>query len=582
MRLIGSLESIKRGKKTKFIAGFITVLIIAMLIFSGPASALLTNLSVSKTISTQGEKISFIVNATLETNEHVPITQFNLLIYGPTGEVAKNCSFNYAGTEISGCTNLTIASLNDAGTWTNDSTNVTLYDDAGYDYNYGFGYGYGYSYVDATSYLLFNVTLNTTEYNAGNNLRAYLTTTVGADGVYQSIANDPILFNITYVSALDEVIANTSVVTFNNASKDTIVFVPGVYTGTEQTLNITSAIPEDQAVYLDLSNVMVVGATNISMTIPMDFVLTRTTNTTSYSVTIPNGTVVTSTNLSWDGKIELPTIQLATSFTSLSGYTGDFDVVISAGSAGSLTLDKATSIVLGGMANKTATWSSSTGAMTKIAACATANDTSEGTLTSGECAVDSANDADLIIWTFHLTNFGAGDLTEDSTDDTTTGSGGGSSITLTADQLTAGSTNELYVGKVVKFTVAGVSHSFFLTAIRTDSVSLRILSNLITATLIIGEEKKFDINTDGYYDLSVKLNSIEDRRASITLKSINESTSASAETTIPGEGETTPTETTGVGETITKAAKSWITWLVVAIIIVLAIISYIIYRRNNR
>ena len=38
----------------------------------------------------------------------------------------------------------------------------------------------------------------------------------------------------------------------------------------------------------------------------------------------------------------------------------------------------------------------------------------------------------------------------------------------------------------------------------------------------VGDEKKFDVEDDGYYDLLVKLVSIEDRKANIIITGINE------------------------------------------------------------
>ena len=136
----------------------------------------------------------------------------------------------------------------------------------------------------------------------------------------------------------------------------------------------------------------------------------------NYSTFLPAGTVIQG-NSTWDGILTLPTIVTTTS------SSGTVNVAVEMGSSQRLNFSNATKITLGGMANKSALWKDSDGVEHTITACdATANDTSEGTLTSGECYLDSADDQDLIIWTFHFTIFGAYTPTVATT--TTTSSGG--------------------------------------------------------------------------------------------------------------------------------------------------------------
>ena len=57
--------------------------------------------------------------------------------------------------------------------------------------------------------------------------------------------------------------------------------------------------------------------------------------------------------------------------------------------------------------------------------------------------------------------------------------------------------------------------------------SLTLTLQLVTAsteraTLSIGDERKFEITNDDYYDLSIRLDAIKNDEADITVKSINE------------------------------------------------------------
>jgi len=61
-------------------------------------------------------------------------------------------------------------------------------------------------------------------------------------------------------------------------------------------------------------------------------------------------------------------------------------------------------------------------------------------------------------------------------------------------------------------------------SIASDSQSavIQIMSDPMNVTFKIGEEKKFDLNNDMFYDLYVKLNSIINKKANVTIRKINE------------------------------------------------------------
>jgi len=407
-----------------------------------------------------------------------------------------------------------------------------------------------------------------------------------SDSSNNSMISETRYFNRFSPTAVEEVMnatANNTELTL--APGNTTAVIPAGSLITELTINSNTTTNDSQEIKIDLILLSENSSTQRNATLPNEFTLTRDTNSSiDYTVVFSANTTI-SGNASWDGTIILPTVQNVSDYNVTDSTALSIDAVIKLGASGELNFSLPVKLVLSGMAGKTAAWARS-GNSTLTEITTTCNSVTAPTnidsITTRECFVDSGSD--LVIWTYHFTVFAAyTPATASTTDSTTTGGSGGDLITLTTSELAAGYTKSLYVGEVLRFELAGSTHNFFLTAIRENSVSIRILSNPITATLLVGEEKKFDINTDGYYDLVVKLNSIDNKKASITIKSINESISTSTETTIPSEGEPTPTETTpGIGETITKVAKSPWTMIIVAIIIILAIILYVVYKRNHR
>jgi hypothetical protein len=114
------------------------------------------------------------------------------------------------------------------------------------------------------------------------------------------------------------------------------------------------------------------------------------------------------------------------------------------------------------------------------------------------------------------------------------GSGGGSKVSWTATysednkELSeisggAGLTRELGSKSRVKLKVSGETHYVGVTSLTDSSATIEVSSTPQSATLQVGEERKFDTDSDGsFYDLSVKLNSISDNKADVTIKAINE------------------------------------------------------------
>lgn len=109
------------------------------------------------------------------------------------------------------------------------------------------------------------------------------------------------------------------------------------------------------------------------------------------------------------------------------------------------------------------------------------------------------------------------------------GSSGGSgssralSLAIADNQMLVGYTQPLAKGNKLSFRLQdNSSHSLTLAALDSSSVNLTLASNPFNVTLVIGQELKINLSSAEYYDLYLKLNSIANNKANITIKSLYE------------------------------------------------------------
>ena len=142
----------------------------------------------------------------------------------------------------------------------------------------------------------------------------------------------------------------------------------------------------------------------------------------------------------------------------------------------------------------------------------------------------------------------------------------------TEEQLKEGFTTTLEVGNKVKFSVSGESHHVTLAGINPTSVIINVSSRMQQAILAAGQDRSFDVNDDNYYDINVKLNSIESgtKKASLTVKSVYEKTLA-----LPEEITGKVQQEIGLPEEVSKISLNalWIT-LGVLLVILIAVFGY--------
>jgi len=110
-----------------------------------------------------------------------------------------------------------------------------------------------------------------------------------------------------------------------------------------------------------------------------------------------------------------------------------------------------------------------------------------------------------------------------TTDDETTPTAYWTTLTtLTNDQFTQGYTKELAVKNRVKFVINSTDHYVGVIALTTTTATINVSSTTQQATMSVGQEKKFELTNDTFYDVSIKLEGIKNNKANLTIKSIRE------------------------------------------------------------
>ena len=186
-------------------------------------------------------------------------------------------------------------------------------------------------------------------------------------------------------------------------------------------------------------------------------------------------------------------------------------------------------------------------------------------------------------------------ITATSTTTTTTSSGGGSFINANAfwslthltneNEFKQGFTKELKVKERVKILIDKKEHFVGVISVGSNSAVINVSSTPQQANLEVGKEKKFDVNNDNYYDLSVGLNSIVVKngvnKASISVKSIYEK--------IIIEQEPQKDIVSDIKESIddfmdSNTGKSGGIWIAVIIVILIgiAIVIYFLFFKKSK
>ena len=165
----------------------------------------------------------------------------------------------------------------------------------------------------------------------------------------------------------------------------------------------------------------------------------------------------------------------------------------------------------------------------------------------------------------------------DTSGGVTTGGGGTSratTYTATEEQFKEGYTKSLGTNDKISVKIEDDTHQVSVSGVTASTATITVSSTPQTATLNIGDIRRFDVTDDSYYDVQATLNSISNNKADITIKSIHEE--VTVETT--AEEQEKEAGVAGVEEEI-KANLLWL-WILVAVIVIV-IIAFIIYKKKK-
>jgi hypothetical protein len=187
-----------------------------------------------------------------------------------------------------------------------------------------------------------------------------------------------------------------------------------------------------------------------------------------------------------------------------------------------------------------------------------------------------------------------GNTDSDTVDFTTDESSGGSSSSSSTTTTTAfwtstyvadenefknetGYIKELSAKQRLRVVVNSVNHYIGVISLTSTTATINVSSDPQQAVLSVGDEKKFDVTGDDYYDVYVKLNSIASSKANLTLKEINEKMPETEPIQQTNETTMTANETTGeaegAGEELEETEKTPLWFWVLVIIIILLIVG---------
>ena len=162
--------------------------------------------------------------------------------------------------------------------------------------------------------------------------------------------------------------------------------------------------------------------------------------------------------------------------------------------------------------------------------------------------------------------------TEDSSSSSSEGSGGYPTYRPKDEELGEGYEKDMYKNWKISFNVNNESHTFKVENITETNTKISISSETQEAILLIGQEKKFELSGDNYYDLLVKLNSIDTTnklrfKANFIIQSINEEI-------VQQESEVEEEIIQRSPELEKEVEKANLTWLLVLIIVLIILILF--------
>lgn len=136
----------------------------------------------------------------------------------------------------------------------------------------------------------------------------------------------------------------------------------------------------------------------------------------------------------------------------------------------------------------------------------------------------------------------------------------------------------------IKLKVNGAEHYLGVKSLGTTEAVIEIASTPQTATFKVGESKMFDLDSDGYYEVSVTLVSIEASKANVVIKSVYEKVPAAAQQEQQqqaGAGSSADS-VTGASDEGSESKVTNMGLIISVIVVIILVICFFVYKRRDK
>ena len=160
------------------------------------------------------------------------------------------------------------------------------------------------------------------------------------------------------------------------------------------------------------------------------------------------------------------------------------------------------------------------------------------------------------------------------------GVAGGALYVISDVQFDTGYQRTLVATDRIQFNVGTDAHTIKIDEISntTNTIKITVNSTPQTATLSVGDVRKFELSGDNYYDLSVTLNSIVGNFADVTIKKISEEVTPE---TIAGEEEKEAEAAEVAARDKETKGMNWL-YIVIGVVLVILVGWAIVNKRRGR
>ena len=217
--------------------------------------------------------------------------------------------------------------------------------------------------------------------------------------------------------------------------------------------------------------------------------------------------------------------------------------------------------------------------------CAASDVTSGVSSSTASTTVDTSSLSGSQTYTCSVTDYSGNSASSIATYSVSSGGGssggsGGSSKVYTPSETKILNGYDISLGKYyeVKFKISDQDHVLKVDNVSSSSVTITVSSDPITLEVNLGETEKLDVDSDGYYDLSIYLKEIKLSMANLVITSINEKISEGEGpvTTIDEEGAVQGEESdAGDVQISEKAGGEWIYYVVGIVLLIVLVVIFV-------